>query len=249
MDSASARVRGSTRKRARSPSPESSGTGSGPEALLLTLERRAAARALGTQPGPVRVVSTTDEAREMAVSGDVRWLIVDRSVHLQQRLQLLRMVDASTAHVVFLGAMAGRQPAATAVDVLRRLLREAGEGGAFGAVTGPRPLSRIPVRRADEIALLPAVQIASLEADGEQVHLTTVRGERHTVSRPLKSLEARLDPGVFVRLSRGVVVNVNAISRLRVLARGGLAALMATGAEFPISRSQAPAIRSLLVGL
>jgi DNA-binding LytR/AlgR family response regulator len=62
-------------------------------------------------------------------------------------------------------------------------------------------------------------------------------------------LEARLDPAAFVRLSRGVVVSVGAIARLRVLPRGGLSAVLVNQAEFPVSRSQSVQVRRRLVDL
>ena len=45
-------------------------------------------------------------------------------------------------------------------------------------------LERIPVRRRDEIAIVPVKQLATLVAQGELVHLTTIKGERHTISVP-----------------------------------------------------------------
>ncbi len=40
---------------------------------------------------------------------------------------------------------------------------------------GMPPLVRIPVRRRDDIVLLPVTQVASVVADGELLHLTTMR--------------------------------------------------------------------------
>src|SRR4029077_16929452 len=70
-------------------------------------------------------------------------------------------------------------------------------------------LDRIPVRARDEVLLLPVGQIASVVAEGELLHLTTVRGERHTINYRLKDLEARLDPSRFLRLSRGTLENID----------------------------------------
>ena len=39
-------------------------------------------------------------------------------------------------------------------------------------------LTRIPVRRRDDILLLPIGQVASFVAEGELVHVTTLKGER-----------------------------------------------------------------------
>ena len=42
-------------------------------------------------------------------------------------------------------------------------------------------------------------QIASIVADGELLHITTVKNERHTINHRLKDLEQRLDPNQFIR--------------------------------------------------
>lgn len=81
-------------------------------------------------------------------------------------------------------------------------------------------LVRIPVRRRDDIVLLPVSQVASVVADGELLHVTMLRGERHTISYRLKNLEARLDPARFVRLERGALVNVDAIARVSPMPGG-----------------------------
>ncbi|HEX3866058.1 MAG TPA: response regulator, partial [Gemmatimonadaceae bacterium] len=56
-------------------------------------------------------------------------------------------------------------------------------------------LRRIPVRKRDDIFLVPVDQVVSVVADGELLHMTTRVGERHTITYRLKDLETRLDPG------------------------------------------------------
>src|SRR5437763_7841839 len=72
---------------------------------------------------------------------------------------------------------------------------------------GGKPLQRIPVRRRDEIILVPVNQLVSIVADGELLYLRTVDNETHTICYRLRDLAARLDPARFVRLGRGTVVN------------------------------------------
>jgi DNA-binding LytR/AlgR family response regulator len=64
-------------------------------------------------------------------------------------------------------------------------------------------LDRIPIRKKDDILLIPVSQVASIVAEGELLHVTTVSQERHTITYRLKDLEARLDPARFIRLGRG----------------------------------------------
>jgi DNA-binding LytR/AlgR family response regulator len=111
------------------------------------------------------------------------------------------------------------------------------------------PLVRIPVRRRDDILLLPVAQIASVVADGELLHLTTLRGEKHTISYRLKDLEARLDAARFVRLERGALVNVDAISRVSPMPGGTYLVTLSNGQEIRASRLQSRILRDQLLRL
>jgi len=114
---------------------------------------------------------------------------------------------------------------------------------------GMPPLVRIPVRRRDDIVLLPVTQVASVVADGELLHLTTIRGERHTISYRLKDLEARLDQARFVRLERGALVNVDAITRVSPMPGGTYLVTLSNGQEIRASRLQSRILRDQLLKL
>ncbi len=111
------------------------------------------------------------------------------------------------------------------------------------------PLVRIPVRRREDIILLPVAQVASIIADGELLHLTTIRGEKHTISYRLKDLEARLDAARFIRLERGALVNVDAIARVSPLPGGTYLVALTTGQEIRASRLQSRILRDQLLRL
>jgi two-component system LytT family response regulator len=107
---------------------------------------------------------------------------------------------------------------------------------------------RLPVRVGQDILLLPLDQIASIVAEGELLHVTTMRNERHTLtSQRLKDLEARLDPGGFLRLSRSALANARFITRLTPLPGGNYMATLANHQELRVSRSQARALRERLL--
>jgi two-component system LytT family response regulator len=114
----------------------------------------------------------------------------------------------------------------------------------------PSPrLERIPVRRKDDIVLVPVSQIASIEAEGELLHITTARQERHTVTYRLKDLEARLDPGKFIRLSRGALCNVDYIARVTPMPGGVYTVKLQNGQEIDVSRIQSRLLRGRLLHL
>ncbi len=110
-------------------------------------------------------------------------------------------------------------------------------------------LDRIPVRRRDEVILVPVAQIASIVADGELLHLTTFKNERHTITYRLKDLEVRLDASRFVRLGRGTLVNLDAIAKVNVMPGGTHVALLSNGQKLQISRIQSRILRERLLRL
>lgn len=134
-------------------------------------------------------------------------------------------------------------------------LREAAATRLKAAVSdydGARPLThleRIPIRRRDDILLLPVAQVASVVAEGELLHLTTVSQERHTMSYRLKDLEARLDPARFIRLGRGTLANVDVIVRVTPLPGGMYSVKLKNGQTLDVSRIQSRLLRERLLQL
>jgi DNA-binding LytR/AlgR family response regulator len=87
----------------------------------------------------------------------------------------------------------------------------------------------IPVRRRDEVLIVPVHQIASIVvAEGELLHLRTAAGVLHTINDRLKEVEAGLDPAKFIRLGRGTFANVDLITKLAMMPGGGHIAVLTT---------------------
>jgi two-component system LytT family response regulator len=108
-------------------------------------------------------------------------------------------------------------------------------------------LERIPVRRREEVLILPVRQIASIVAEGELLHITTSTNERYTITHRLHALEARLDPKRFVRLGRGTLANIDFIARMSPMPGGTYVATLANGQELAVSRIQSRVIRETLL--
>jgi len=119
----------------------------------------------------------------------------------------------------------------------------------YESATRPAYLERIPVRQRDEILILPVRDIASIVADGELLHLTNARGERHTINYRLKELEARLDPALFVRLARGTLANLEMISRISPMPGGTYLVTLSNNQQLPVSRLQSRVLRDQLLRL
>jgi two-component system LytT family response regulator len=116
--------------------------------------------------------------------------------------------------------------------------------------TAPAPrLDRIPIRQKDDILLLPVAQVSSIVAEGELLHLTTIRQEHHTITYRLKDLEARLDPAKFIRLGRGVLANIDLIARVTPMPGGLYTVRLQNGQELDVSRIQSRLLRTRLLQL
>jgi len=110
-------------------------------------------------------------------------------------------------------------------------------------------LDRIPVRVKDSFILLPVAQLVSIVAEGELLHLTTPRQERYTITYRLKDLEARLDPQRFVRLGRGTLVALDAVTRVTPMPGGLYTVSLSNGQELDVSRIQSRVLRERLLKL
>ncbi|HAK57165.1 MAG: LytTR family DNA-binding domain-containing protein [Vicinamibacterales bacterium] len=110
-------------------------------------------------------------------------------------------------------------------------------------------LERIPVRRKDEVVLVPVKDVASVVADGELLRVTTVDSQRHVITYTLRDLEARLDPARFVRLSRGTLANLDLFKSVSLLPGGTQTVTLTNGQELKVSRTQARVLRDQLLRL
>lgn len=119
----------------------------------------------------------------------------------------------------------------------------------YEAITRPPLLERIPVRQQDGIVIVPVKSIASIVAEGEILRLTTEQNEAYTLTYRLKDLEARLEPGRFVRLGRGTLANVEMMCRVSSMPGGTYVVTMSNGQELGVSRIQGRILREHLLKL
>ena len=110
-------------------------------------------------------------------------------------------------------------------------------------------LERIPIRQREEIILLPVQDVVSILADGELLHITTLRNERYTINFRLKDLETRLNPAKFVRLSRGALANLEMIVRISPMPGGTYSVTLKNNQQIPTSRLQSRILREQFLKL
>jgi DNA-binding LytR/AlgR family response regulator len=107
-------------------------------------------------------------------------------------------------------------------------------------------LERIPVKKNDEIFLVPVREIASVVADGELLHITTTQNQRYTINYRLKDLETRLAPEKFIRLSRGALANLEMIAKISPLPGGTYVVTLKNNQQLTASRLQSKLLREKL---
>jgi two-component system, LytTR family, response regulator len=110
-------------------------------------------------------------------------------------------------------------------------------------------LERIPVKRREEIFLVPVAEIASIVADGELLRITTEKNQKYIINYRLKDLEMRLAPDKFIRLSRGAIANLEMISRVSPMPGGTYLIALKNGQEISSSRLQSRVLREKLFKL
>lgn len=108
-------------------------------------------------------------------------------------------------------------------------------------------LTRIPIRTDDGLFLVPTSSVVAIVAKGVRLTVTTVDHAQHSLLYRLRDLEARLDPSDFLRVSRGVIVNINAVSRIVSEASGTSRVVLKSGEEMRMSRNQTGRLRRVLL--
>lgn len=111
----------------------------------------------------------------------------------------------------------------------------AAQAPATNAAPGPY-LKRLTVRDAGKVHVLDVEQIDCVESAGNYVGVQVGR-QTHIVRETLQALEGQLDPSHFVRISRGVIINLARLAELQATAHGGHVAVMRDGRRLPTTRA------------
>ncbi len=119
----------------------------------------------------------------------------------------------------------------------------------FEKISTANFLERLPIRVRDEILLVPVSEIVSIVADGELLHITNLSGNKYTINFRLKELEARLPAEKFIRLSRGTLVNLEAVRKIGLMPGGTYLVTLQNGQELSSSRLQSRILREKLLKL
>ena len=100
-------------------------------------------------------------------------------------------------------------------------------------------IGRFAVRADGRVRFVAAAEVDWIEADGNYMVLH-VGETRHRLRASLGGLTEGLDPKVFVRIHRSVIVNVERIREVQPWFGGDYIAILHTGAKLRVSRLRAP---------
>ena len=106
-------------------------------------------------------------------------------------------------------------------------------------------LRRIVVKNGGRVFFIDVRDVDWFEAAGNYVSVQS-GGASHLVRTTLQSLEAKLEPRSFVRIHRGVIVNVQRIAELQARFRGDYSVVMKSGKRFELQRAYRDRVRSIL---
>ncbi|HEV2540625.1 MAG TPA: response regulator [Frateuria sp.] len=97
------------------------------------------------------------------------------------------------------------------------------------------PVQRLSVRVGEHIRVIAVETIDWIEADGNYVHIH-VGKQAYLHRETLRGLLAALDPGRFLRIHRGTLVNVERIREIHPLFQGNAEVVLHDGTRLNLSR-------------
>ena len=104
---------------------------------------------------------------------------------------------------------------------------------------------RIVVKDGTKVTLIPAAKLDYAEAQDDYVALAA-EGKKHLKQQTIASLEASLDPQLFVRIHRSYVVNLERVARIEPYGKDSRLAILTSGIRLPVSRTGYARLKALL---
>jgi two-component system LytT family response regulator len=109
----------------------------------------------------------------------------------------------------------------------------------------PKYLGRLAVKSSGRVMLLKVDDVDWIEAADNYVNLHA-GSESHLHRETMTSLEGRLPPNKFMRISRSTIVNLDRIKELQPLFHGEYAVILRNGTRLTLSRSYRDKLQQLL---
>ena len=106
---------------------------------------------------------------------------------------------------------------------------------------------RLVVKDGTKVTLIPVAKLDYAEAQDDYVALAS-EGKKHLKQQTIASLEAALDPRMFVRVHRSYLVNLERVVRIEPYGKDSRVAILSNGVKLPVSRAGYTRLQSLLDG-
>jgi two-component system LytT family response regulator len=100
----------------------------------------------------------------------------------------------------------------------------------------PKHLARVALRSGGKISFVPLEDVLYLQAAENYVQLH-LKASRHLLHVPIATLEASLDPAMFLRIHRSLIVNVKHVHELETGPHGEYIMVLKGGARLQSSRT------------
>ena len=96
--------------------------------------------------------------------------------------------------------------------------------------------SRIVVKNAGVIKIIPVSELNYLEADDDYVKLNTMEGNFHK-NKTMSFFEQTLDPAQFIRIHRSYIINLAQVTKIELKEKESYVVLLKTGIWLPVSKT------------
>lgn len=108
-----------------------------------------------------------------------------------------------------------------------------------------RFLNRVIIKSSGRVTFLRVVEIDWIEAAGNYVRLHW-GNESHLLRETMNALEEKLDPEMFLRIHRSVIVNIDRIKELQPAFHGDYFVILKNNKQLPLSRGYRERIEPFL---
>ncbi len=124
-------------------------------------------------------------------------------------------------------------------SILRRL--------ATGEVVNSNRFSEfLSIKDGGEVTRVRIKSIFWIDAAGDYMCVHSSDGQTHIMRKTMKELEQELDPRIFIRIHRSVIVNKSQIRKLVTHSNGEYHVVLESGKELKVSRSYKEKVKSLM---
>jgi two-component system, LytTR family, response regulator len=108
-------------------------------------------------------------------------------------------------------------------------------------------LDRIVVRDGTRVHIIPISKLDFVEAQDDYVALAS-EGHKYLKQQTIASLEAALDPKLFLRVHRSYIVNLERVSRIEPYGKDSKVAILRDDTRLPVSRAGYDRLKTVLEG-